>query len=99
MKKLDSGPTTKQAPKRLRELTEQLTELESRLYLGGGADKIERQHQQGKLTARERIELLVDEDSFAQEIGLLVAYDLYDGAAPAAGVVTVVGRVEGREVV
>ena len=98
MKKSDSGTATKQ-PSRLRELTDQLQQLEMRLRNGGGPDKIDRQHQQGKLTARERIELLLDKDSYAQEIGLLVAYDQYDGGAPAAGVVTVVGRVEGREVV
>jgi 3-methylcrotonyl-CoA carboxylase beta subunit len=98
MKKSDSGTATKQ-PSRLRELTDQLLQLETRLRLGGGPDKIDRQHQQGKLTARERIELLLDNHSYAQEIGLLVAYDQYDGGAPAAGVVTVVGRVEGREVV
>jgi acetyl-CoA carboxylase carboxyltransferase component len=90
--------TTKQ-PTQLRELTEQLDQLEARLRLGGGPDKIDRQHQQGKLTARERIELLLDKEAYAQEIGLLVAYDQYDGGAPGAGVVTVVGRVEGREVV
>jgi 3-methylcrotonyl-CoA carboxylase beta subunit len=98
MKKSDSGTATKQ-PSRLRELTDQLQQLETRLRRGGGADKIDRQHQQGKLTARERIELLLDKDSYSQEIGLLVAYDQYEGGAPAAGVVTVVGRVEGREVV
>src|SRR4029079_1322896 len=98
MKKSDSGTATKQQS-RLRELTDQLLQLETRLRAGGGPDKIDRQHQQGKLTARERIELLLDRDSYAQEIGLLVAYDQYDGGAPAAGVVTVVGRVEGREVV
>jgi len=98
MKKSDSGPATKQ-PTRLRELTDQLHQLETRLRQGGGTGKIDRQHQQGKLTARERIELLLDKDSYMQEIGLLVAYDQYDGAAPGAGVVTVVGRVEGREVV
>jgi 3-methylcrotonyl-CoA carboxylase beta subunit len=98
MKKSDSGTATKQ-PSRLRELTDQLLQLETRLRSGGGPDKIDRQHQQGKLTARERIELLLDKDSYSQEIGLLVAYDQYDGGAPAAGVVTVVGRVEGREVV
>src|SRR6478672_4167799 len=96
MKKIDT-PILK--PARLRELTEQLKQLESRLRLGGGPEKITRQHDQGKLTARERIDLLLDQDSFHQEIGLLVAYDQYDGGAPAAGVVTVVGRVEGREVV
>src|ERR1044072_8617598 len=98
MKKSDSGTATKQ-PSRLRELTDQLLQLETRLRLGGGPDKIDRQHQQGKLTARERIELLLDKDSYSQEIGLPAAPGQYDGGAPAAGVVTVVGRVEGREVV
>lgn len=84
---------------RLRELTEELQKLELRLRLGGGPEKITRQHEQGKLTARERIELLLDNQSFSQEIGLLVAYDQYEGGAPGAGVVTVVGRVHGREVV
>src|SRR5215813_4281462 len=94
MKKSD----TETSP-RLRELTDQLQQLEERLRLGGGPEKIDRQHQQGKLTARERIELLLDKDAYVQEIGLLVAYDQYDGGAPGAGVVTVVGKVEGREVV
>src|SRR5687768_3978852 len=84
---------------RLRELTEELQQLENKLRLGGGPEKITRQHEQGKLTARERIDLLLDEKSFSQEIGLLVAYDQYEGAAPAAGVVTVIGRVHSREVV
>ena len=97
MKKSDAA--TRQTTSRLRELTDQLQQLEDRLRLGGGPDKIDRQHQQGKLTARERIEKLLDKDAYVQEIGLLVAYDQYDGNAPAAGVVTVVGRVEGREVV
>ena len=98
MKISDSRTATKQ-PTRLRELTEELQRLEAKLRLGGGPDKIDRQHQQGKLTARERIQLLLDRDAYAQEIGLLVAYDQYSGGAPGAGVVTVVGKVEGREVV
>ena len=84
---------------RLRESVEELRRLEAGLRLGGGPDKIERQHQQGKLTARERIELLLDRGAYAQEVGLLVAYDEYKGGAPAAGVVTAVGRVHGRECV
>ena len=72
MKKSDSGTATKQ-PTRLRELTEDLQRLEAKLRLGGGPDKIDRQHQQGKLTARERIERLLDKDAYVQEIGLLVA--------------------------
>jgi acetyl-CoA carboxylase carboxyltransferase component len=83
----------------LEELVLELRELEGRLRQGGGADKIERQHSQGKLTARERIERLLDPDARFQEVGLLVAYDEYDGQAPAAGVVTGFGLVAGREVV
>ena len=92
-------PATKSSGNRLRELTEELKQLEAKLRLGGGPEKIERQHKQGKLTARERIDLLFDQDTYSQEIGLLVAYDQYDSAAPAAGVVTSIGIVEGREVV
>ncbi|MFL6334352.1 MAG: acyl-CoA carboxylase subunit beta [Pyrinomonadaceae bacterium] len=84
---------------RLRGLTGELRALEERLRAGGGASKVQKQHEQGKLTARERVELLLDRDSYAQELGLLVAYDQYEGGAPAAGVVTTVGRVGGREVV
>lgn len=84
---------------RLRGLTSELRELEEKLRAGGGADKVKKQHEQGKLTARERVALLLDEGSYSQEIGLLVAYDQYEGGAPAAGVVTTVGRVGGREVV
>src|SRR5438046_9299911 len=62
---------------RLRALTTELRTLEQKLRLGGGPDKIERQHKQGKRTARERIDLLLDKDSASQEIGLLVAYDQY----------------------
>ena len=84
---------------RLRELADQVRELEARLREGGGPDKIDRQHKQGKLTARERIEKLCDPGARFLEVGLLVAYDQYDGQAPGAGVVTGVGYVEGREVV
>jgi 3-methylcrotonyl-CoA carboxylase beta subunit len=115
MKISDVRPATKPSTTRLRELTAELQELEARLRLGGGPDKIEKQHSQGKLTARERIDLLLDNGAYAQEIGLLVAYDQYKdkgekgngergngieiGAAPGAGVVTVVGRIHEREVV
>ena len=87
------------APSRLRELSDEIRALEARLREGGGKERIARQHKQKKLTARERIEKLCDPDSRFLEIGLLVAYDQYDGQAPAAGVVTGVGVVHGREVV
>ena len=81
------------------ELAGELRELEEKLMLGGGTDKIDRQHQQGKLTARERIALLLDSGTWFQEVGLLVAHDEYEGQAPAAGVVTGFGVVSGREAV
>jgi len=84
---------------RLGQLSGEIRELEARLREGGGSAKIERQHAQGKLTARERIDLLRDGDSRFLEIGLLLAYDKYDGQAPAAGVVTGVAVVRGREIV
>jgi 3-methylcrotonyl-CoA carboxylase beta subunit len=84
---------------RLRALSAEVKALEERLREGGGADKIARQHKQGKLTARERITRLCDPDSRFLEIGLLVAYDEYEGQAPGAGVVTGIGIVHGREVV
>jgi hypothetical protein len=82
---------------RLRTLVDEFERLEGRLKLGGGAAKIEKIHKQGKLTARERIDLLFDKNSYQQEIGLLVAYDEYDGKAPAAAVVTSIGKIHGRE--
>jgi 3-methylcrotonyl-CoA carboxylase beta subunit len=81
---------------RLRKLTDELRALEERIRQGGGADKIERQHKQGKLTARERIDRLRDHDTPFLEVGLLIAHDKYEGQAPAAGVVTGVVTVNGR---
>jgi 3-methylcrotonyl-CoA carboxylase beta subunit len=95
----EAPPASVEQGGRLRALTAELRALEARLREGGGRDKVEKQHGQGKLTARERIGLLLDPGAYAQEIGLLVAYDQYEGAAPAAGVVTTVGRVGGRECV
>ena len=83
----------------MRVLVEQLQKLEERLREGGGAARIERQHRAGKMTARERIAALLDSDSYFLEIGLLIAYDRYDGQAPAAGVVTGLGLIEQRPAV
>jgi acetyl-CoA carboxylase carboxyltransferase component len=65
---------------------------------GGGDEAVRRQREQGKRLARERIELLLDPGTPFLEIGALAAEGLYDGAAPAAGLVTGIGRVRGREV-
>jgi acetyl-CoA carboxylase carboxyltransferase component len=84
---------------RLRQLSDEVRALEKKLREAGGAKKLEKLHQQGKLSARERVELLRDKGSSMLEIGLLMAYDQYEGQAPAAGVVTAVIRVHGRETV
>ena len=83
----------------MRALAAELVVLRQRLRLGGGGDRADKQHAQGKLTARERLTRLLDQGEPWVEIGLLVAHDQYDGQAPAAGVVTGVGRVHGREIV
>ncbi len=84
---------------RLRTLTDRYRQLADRLRQGGGPEKIKKQHDQGKLTARERVQLLLDPGSPWLELGLLVAWDKYDGQAPAAGVITGLGVVSGHEVV
>ncbi|MDB4879119.1 MAG: putative acyl-CoA carboxylase beta subunit [Gemmatimonadetes bacterium] len=84
---------------RLRDLSAETRALEDRLRLGGGRDRIEKQHEQGKLSARERVEGLFDEGARFIELGLLVAHDRYEGQAPGAGVVTGLGEVHGRPVV
>jgi acetyl-CoA carboxylase carboxyltransferase component len=79
-----------------------LREKRERALLGGGTDRIARQHAKGKLTARERLELLLDEGSF-QELGALATHDvtefgLADHRYPGDGVVTGFGRINGRRV-
>ncbi|HEU5020980.1 MAG TPA: carboxyl transferase domain-containing protein [Bryobacteraceae bacterium] len=83
----------------MRHLVDTLRHLEDRIREGGGAERAAKQHRAGKLTARERIARLFDPAATFQEIGLLVAYDRYDGQAPAAGVVTGIGCIEGRPAV
>jgi 3-methylcrotonyl-CoA carboxylase beta subunit len=83
----------------MRLMVEQLRSLEDKLREGGGAARIAKQHKAGKMTARERIAALIDPGTQLLEIGLLTAYDKYDGQAPAAGVVTGIVRIEGRPAV
>ncbi len=88
-------PTTINA---LRALNERFQQTEAEIRLGGGQKAIERQHEKGRLTARERIARLVDEGEPFTELGLWSAHGMYKehGGAPAAGVVTGVGAVHGR---
>src|SRR6187397_1286108 len=84
----------------LAKLVEQLRREEGVIRQGGGAKAIARQHEKGRLTARERIEGLIDPGTSFFEIGLWAAWGMYRdwGGAPSAGVVTGVGTVSGRRV-
>ena len=83
---------------KLREATEECLQQERQIRQGGGLKAIERQHAKNRLTARERIDKLVDDPARFTEIGLWAAFGMYEehGGAPGAGVVTGVGPVEGR---
>lgn len=80
------------------QLIDRLHEKLNRVKQGGGPEKIAAQHKKGKLTARERIDYLVDDPSAFLEIGALAADEMYAevGGCPSAGVVTGVGKVSGR---
>ena len=87
------------APSRLRSATDDYLELAARLREGGGKARVQKMHAQGKLSPRERVTGLLDPGAAWLEVGLLMAYDRYEGQAPGAGVITGVGVVAGREVV
>ncbi|MFN8277973.1 MAG: carboxyl transferase domain-containing protein [Chitinophagales bacterium] len=76
----------------------EIRQLAEQIKLGGGKKSIDRHKEKGKLTARERIELLLDKNKPSLEIGLFAAHDMYpeQGGCPGAGVVTIVGYVKGR---
>jgi acetyl-CoA carboxylase carboxyltransferase component len=79
------------------DIVSQVRNEEEKIREGGGLKAIESQHNKGRLTARERINLLVDAGSFF-EIGSFAAYGMYEewGGAPAAGVITGLGRIHTR---
>lgn len=82
-------------------LLKELNKRIDKLKLGGGEKKIAKQHEKGKLTARERIEYLIDKGSRTIEIGIFAGEGMYQeyGGCPAGGVVVVIGYVKGRQCV
>jgi acetyl-CoA carboxylase carboxyltransferase component len=84
---------------RMTALVAELRDRTAQVAAGGGEASVERHRSRGKLPARERIDLLVDPDSAFLELSALAAWDVYDGQAPSAGIVTGIGVVEGRECV
>jgi 3-methylcrotonyl-CoA carboxylase beta subunit len=83
---------------RMQQLVVELRDRVNRAREGGGAKYVERHREQGKLPVRDRIERLLDPGSPFLELSPLAADGMYDGDAPAAGIITGVGRVSGREV-
>ena len=75
-----------------------LREARARVRAGGGSKALERHRSLGKLPVRERLDRLIDPASPFLELAALAAWDMYDDDAPGAGIVTGVGRVQGREV-
>ncbi len=84
---------------RMEELVAELRERTALVAQGGGEKALERHRSRGKLTARERVDRLCDPDTAFLELSALAAWDVYDGQAPAAGIVTGIGVVEGRQCV
>jgi acetyl-CoA carboxylase carboxyltransferase component len=84
---------------RMEGLVAELRERTAAVARGGGEKATERHRSRGKLTARERIDRLVDPAGAFLELNALAAWDVYEGQAPAAGIVTGIGVVEGRECV
>jgi acetyl-CoA carboxylase carboxyltransferase component len=84
---------------RMEGLVAELRERTELVARGGGERAVERHRSRGKLTARERIDRLVDPDTAFLELNALAAWEMYDGEAPSAGIVTGIGVVSGRQVV
>jgi acetyl-CoA carboxylase carboxyltransferase component len=84
---------------RMEELVAELRERTAQVARGGGDKALEKHRSRGKLTARERIDRLLDPDTAFLELSALAAWDMYEGQAAAAGIVTGIGTVEGRECV
>jgi 3-methylcrotonyl-CoA carboxylase beta subunit/propionyl-CoA carboxylase len=93
-----SDPLFQTNQRQMQRLVAELRERTEQARQGGGSKYLQRHREQGKLPVRERIDKLVDAGSPFLELSPLAAYDMYDGDAPAAGIVTGIGRVSNREV-
>src|SRR6476620_11383007 len=93
-----SDPTYRTNYQRMERLVSALRRRIEAAREGGGAKYLQRHREQGKLPVRERIDRLIDRGSPFLELSPLAAYDMYDGDAPCAGIVTGIARVSGREV-
>lgn len=95
---IDTGSSEfKENRAQMKKLVDEWRERVARVKAGGGADAVGKHKSRGKMTARERIEALIDPGSSFLEFSTLAAWEMYDGAAPGAGIVTGVGVVSGQE--
>jgi acetyl-CoA carboxylase carboxyltransferase component len=83
----------------MRLLISQMEKRLEKIYLGGGKSRIEKLHEQGKLSARERVDFLLDKDTPRFEMGAFAGYEMYEehGGCPGGGVVIVIGYVSGKQ--
>ena len=83
----------------MRSLIGQMEQRLQTVYLGGGKKRIEKLHEQGKMSARERIDFLLDKDSPRTELAAFAGYEMYEehGGCPGGGVVIVIGYVSGKQ--
>jgi acetyl-CoA carboxylase carboxyltransferase component len=86
---------------KMRLLISQADQRLAKIYQGGGKARIEKLHEQGKMSARERIDFLLDKDSPRVEVGAFAGYEMYaeHGGCPGGGVVVMIGYVAGRQVI
>ncbi|MEO6695310.1 MAG: carboxyl transferase domain-containing protein [Ignavibacteria bacterium] len=84
-----------------KELLRKLRAIREKLILGGGAEAINKLHSKNKLHCRERIQLLIDKDSYFMELGLYAGYGMYEeyGGAPSSGTIFGIGKIHGRNCV
>ena len=86
---------------KMRTLISQMEQRLGKIYLGGGKARIDKLHEQGKMSARERIDFLLDKDSPRIEMGAFAGYEMYPehGGCPGGGVVIVIGYISGKQAI
>jgi acetyl-CoA carboxylase carboxyltransferase component len=98
---MSSSNSNSTSPKDLKSIIQEINKTEAEIKKGGGEKRIKKHHNKGKRTARERVDMLIDEDSHLYELGLWAGYEMYEdeGGCPSGGVVTGIGSVSGRDCV
>jgi acetyl-CoA carboxylase carboxyltransferase component len=95
---MTDNKNTENSKQTLQSFIKELSETEERIKQGGGEKRMDKHHGKGKLTARERISLLLDDENDFNEVGLWAGYEMYEeeGGCPSGGVVAGIGEVSGR---